>query len=245
MSRDMKVIAIPFAGGNKYSYKVIQNELPTTTEWVTIELPGRGGRFTENLMDTIEVMVEDLFSQIQPHIVGGDYMLYGHSMGTLLGYELTKKLIDSNLKLPSCLYFTGRGAPSTLVEEKVSGYPRHLFWEKVNEKGGLPKEILQNKELLDMYYDILRSDFKAIENYTYTTYRKPFPIPIHVCMGTEEIGGGKDKTTVESIKNWGNETIYPIYTETLEGDHFFILRHPRAIAQKICNTYELTEKEVC
>ncbi len=241
----MKVIAIPFAGGNKYSYKVIQNELPNTIEWITIELPGRGGRFTEDLMDTIEVMVDDLFNQILPHIQEGNYMIYGHSMGTLLGYELAKKLIDINQKLPNCLYFTGRGAPSTLVKEKVSIYPKHLFWEKVNEKGGLPKEILQNEELLDLYYDILRLDFRAIENYTYSANKKPFPIPIHVCLGTEEIGEGKDKTTIEDIKNWSNETTYELHPETLDGDHFFILKHPKAIVQKICRAYELIEQKVC
>jgi len=240
----MKIIAIPFAGGNKYSYRVIQNELPNTVEWITIELPGRGARFRENLIHTIPVMIEDLYNQITPHIQEGNYIIYGHSMGTLLGYELTKKLRDNNQNLPKCLYFTGRGAPSTPVKEKVSGYQKQLFWEKVNEKGGLPKEILQNEELMEIYYDILKSDFKAIEEYIYPTGQELFSIPIHICMGTEEVGEGKNQISISAVKNWGDETTSPIHCETLEGDHFFILRHPKAMAQKICSVYESAEQNV-
>ncbi|WP_062059828.1 thioesterase II family protein [Aquimarina longa] len=234
----MKIIAIPFAGGNKYSFKEISKCLPKDFEWITVELPGRGARFKEKLLDEVSIMVEDIFNQVQQHIKNEPYLIYGHSMGTLLGYELIKTLIRKDMHLPVCLFFTGRGAPSVITKKKISTFSKKLFWEEVNEMGGLPKEILEHKDLLELYYPILKADFCAIENYVYDDMNEPFPIPIFVCMGKEEIGEGKGKVSLERIKKWNEETLFPQTIQFLDGDHFFILKHPKAIAQKISNACE-------
>ncbi|WP_106795020.1 thioesterase II family protein [Aquimarina sp. Aq78] len=231
----IKIIAIPFAGGNKYSFKNISEFMSKDFEWITVELPGRGARFKERLLDEISVMVQDIFEQIYRHIKNEPYLIYGHSMGTLLGYELTKLLIQKNMRLPICLFFTGRGAPGAVSKKEISSLPEDLFWKEINEMGGLPKEILQHQDLLSLYYPILKSDFKAIENYTYYKIKKPLPVPLFVCMGKDEIGQREDKVSLDKIKKWNEETELPQIIQFLEGDHFFIFKDPRAIAYKISN----------
>lgn len=232
-----KIIAIPFAGGNRFSFKSLEKYVPQDLDWVTLESPGRGSRFSEKLLETIEELSEDLLDQLIPHIQNSDYMIYGHSLGTLLGYEVTKKIVQQNLKLPICLFFTGRGAPGyNRFQKKKSLLPKDLFWKEVSDIGGLPKEILAHEDLLDMYYPILKSDFKAIEDYQYHRMEKLFPIPIHICMGTEEIGDGEEKTSVGNMKAWENETNANCTFELLQGDHFFIFKHQKAVVQKIINT---------
>ncbi|KAA1244365.1 thioesterase II family protein [Aquimarina sp. RZ0] len=239
-----KIIAIPFAGGNKYSFKTLEDQVPDHLDWRTLELPGRGARFNEESLFTIPEMVEDLIAQLIPHIKTGDYILYGHSMGTLLGYELTKQIIQRKLKLPHCLFFTGRAAPSILLKEKKSVLPKIIFWEKVQEMGGLPKEILKCEELLELYYPILVSDFKAIEDYIYTPMEKPFSIPIYVCLGKDEIGEEKGKTKITDIKVWGDETIFPCTPELMEGDHFFIFRNQKKIVDKLSNIFRIHSNSI-
>ncbi|GAA3512779.1 mutanobactin A biosynthesis thioesterase MubT [Aquimarina addita] len=234
----IKIIALPFAGGNKQSYRDIEKLKPRNLEWITLELPGRGARFKEKLLDDLILMVNDLFSQIIMHIPKGDYIIYGHSMGTLLGYELVKKLIINNLPLPNCLFFTGRGSPETNSSEKTSTLPNPLFWKKIREIGGLTDEILECQELLDLYYPILKNDFKAIENYKYKKMNFQFPIPIHVCLGKDEVGTGNKKTSISEVENWGKETVFPVEPEFLNGDHFFIFKHPQLIMQKLCKAHE-------
>ena len=135
----MKIIAIPFAGGNRYSFKKLEKYVSSPIQWVTIELPGRGARFNEPILEDITTMVKDLFEQIKPHIEQETYMIYGHSMGTLLGYELTKMLIQKQCKLPECLFFSGRGAPKTAKFKGKSSLPKEEFWKEVEEMGGLPR----------------------------------------------------------------------------------------------------------
>jgi surfactin synthase thioesterase subunit len=239
MTTNNKVIALPFAGGNKYSFNSIEKHVPKKIDWITLELPGRGNRFKESLLDKVDHMVDDLLSEIMPHIQEGNYIIYGHSMGTLLGYELTKRIIKNKLKPPMYLFFTGRGAPGFMrFKNKKSALPKDIFWQEVNEIGGLPKEFFDHDDLLDLYFPIMKSDFKAIEDYEFNSMESPFLIPIHVCMGDEEIGEEEDKTPMISMKAWSKETSCSFSFELLKGDHFFILKHPKTIVQRISEAFE-------
>jgi surfactin synthase thioesterase subunit len=239
MATNNKVIALPFAGGNKYSFNGIEKHVSKKIDWITLELPGRGSRFKESLLDKIDHMVDDLLSQIMPHIHEGNYIIYGHSMGTLLGYELAKKITEKKLQKPMALFFTGRGAPGfTRFNNKKSLLPSPLFWEEVNKIGGLPKEILECKELLELYYPIMKSDFKAIEDYNYLPMEVPFNFPIHILMGKEEIGIGNEKTPLSGMKDWQNETSDNCTFELLDGDHFFVFKHAEPLAKRISEIAE-------
>lgn len=240
----MKIIAIPFAGGNRYSFKKLEKYVPSPIQWVTIELPGRGARFNEPILEDITTMVKDLFEQIKPHIEQETYMIYGHSMGTLLGYELTKMLIQKQCKLPECLFFSGRGAPKTAKFKGKSSLPKEEFWKEVEEMGGLPKELLAHEELLELNYPILKGDFKAIEDYKYQPMTSLFPMPLHVCMGEDELGTGADKVTIVSVKAWNEETEFPQKIQCMRGDHFFILQNPKEVVDRIVHAFREATKLV-
>ncbi|SEB35138.1 Surfactin synthase thioesterase subunit [Tenacibaculum sp. MAR_2009_124] len=234
----VRIIAIPFAGGNRYSFGDIEKHIVKKIEWITLELPGRGGRFKESLLTSVEEMADDLFQKIVPHILKeGEYIIYGHSLGTILGYELTRRIRSKGLKQPSCLFFTGRGAPGfERCSKKRSHLPKDEFWEEIDQIGGLPSDFFEHKELLDLYYPIMKSDFKAVENYEFKEMDKPFSMPIHICMGEDEIGEeDDDKTPLPSMKAWANESTAVCTFELLDGDHFFILNHSNTIADKIYN----------
>jgi surfactin synthase thioesterase subunit len=233
----MKIIAIPFAGGDKNAFRAFDKYIPKGIEWITLELPGRGRRFATPLLKSIEDATDDLFAQIKPHISNAPYMIYGHSMGTLLGYELTKRIRAEQLQMPVCLYFTGRGAPGAKEVEKRSSLPPDLFWDKVKKMGGLPEEILSHNELLELYYPILTSDFKIIEDYEHKELKDRLPVPIFVTMGTDEIGEEADQTTREQVNMWENETSKICNFSELPGDHFFILKHPELMVSKITRTF--------
>ena len=229
-----KIIAIPFAGGNKYSFNKIENHISQDFEWITLELPGRGGRFNESLFDNISEMVDDLYNNIQSHITQGDYVLYGHSMGAILGYELIKKLSENGWKLPITLFFTGKGAPEyNHLMDKKSMLPQDSFWKEIIKIGGMPKNVLDQKELLEVCYPIIKNDFKALENYVYTKMKIPFSIPIQILIGEEE------DILIDNVTAWANETNSICEVKIIPGDHFFVLEKAEMIAQRIMNVFEV------
>jgi surfactin synthase thioesterase subunit len=224
----INLICLPFAGGNKYSYQVFLKHVPSFIKLVPVELPGRSSRFNEPLLTKMDKIVDDVYMQVGP-LLDKPYAIFGHSMGTLLGYLLVKKIIREGRKQPIHLFFTGGIGPS--VRERES--PRYLmtkkeFFEKVKELGGLQDEILQDESLLDFIEPILRSDMQAIETYEYKE-SQPFDIPITVMIGVDE------KATREEAEAWKIETTSPVEVIQMPGNHFFIFQFDREIIKVIAS----------
>ena len=226
-----RIIALPFAGGNKYSYRTFEELIPNTYKWETIELPGRGSRIKEAPLTTINEQADDVFRQLKDNIEDSEYIIYGHSMGTLMGYELTKRLIQGGYKLPVCLFFTGRGAPSVEREKKISRYDKDAFWQELREMGGLPKDLLTHEELMDFFEPIIRADLRAVEDYQYQSMEKPFPIPIFVRTGDRE------PISEEKAQAWQAESSIPIQRRTMPGNHFFIFDHAPYIVKQLVEAH--------
>ncbi|KUJ59139.1 hypothetical protein AR687_24665 [Flavobacteriaceae bacterium CRH] len=240
LSTKLKIVAIPFAGGNKYSFNKIEKHISHDFEWVTLELPGRGDRFKEPLLDNISDMTDDLFHNIRQHIIKEEYILFGHSMGCILGYELIKKIAKNNLKLPLCTFFLGRGAPEhNRFKNNKSTLPQELFWEEIKKIGGMPNDFFNQKDLLDIFYPVLKNDFRAIENYSYSKMERPFSIPMNIIMGADEIGD-EEKTSIKEMKDWANETDAFCDFTIVEGNHFFINENSNIIAQKIMKAFDIS-----
>ncbi|WP_103866074.1 thioesterase II family protein [Aquimarina sp. I32.4] len=226
-SNETTIIALPFAGGNKYSYNMFEKLIPFNYKWETIELAGRGTRIREALISDMKVLVEDVYEQMESKIKTGNYIIYGHSMGALLGYLLTNKIIELGCKPPKFLFFTGRGGPSESEEKNISNYDSASFWEEVQKMGGLPDDILNNDELLGFFEPILRADFKAIEGYHYQPKNTTFNLPIYIRIGD------KEKISEQELMAWQNESKLPINTLIVPGNHFFILDQPDIILKQI------------
>lgn len=234
-----KIVAIPFAGGNKYSFNKIEQHLSPNFEWVTLELPGRGDRFNEPLLDNISHMVDDLYVKIHQHINKGEYILFAHSMGCILGYELLKRIGKNSLKLPFCTFFLGRGAPEhNRFTSKKSTLTQELFWEEIRKIGGMPEDFFNQKDLLEVFYPVLKNDFRAIENYNYFKMKKPFSIPMNIIMGEDEIGEEQEKTSIKEMKDWAYETDATCNFEIVQGNHFFFHEKSRIVAQKIMKAFD-------
>lgn len=239
-----KIIALPYAGGSKYCYRDFEASIPNDFEWVTFELPGRGNRINEDFLINIEDIVNDLFSKILPFIKSSEYIIYGHSLGTLLGYELVKKIIASNLSMPLFLFFTGRGAPNVVEKEKLADLDKESFWKKIKEIGGLPSGIIEDNELKSFFGPIIRSDFRIVENYKFIDLDAPLSIPIYIGIGNKELLGEEtEKVKWNHILEWQNITKHPIDVKFYDGNHFFILNHTQALVKEIVKTVALCRKE--
>lgn len=219
----MNLICLPYAGGNIYSYLGYAKLAPSYLNLIPIELPGRGVRMKEKLLRDIDQMVEDIFVQTQPHLNDKPYIIYGHSMGAILGYLLTKRILKEGMSAPRQLIFTGARAPSVRdLEQKRHLLSKDKFIAKLIEYGGSPDEILQDESIMNFFEPIIRADFEGVENYIYTA-SKPLNIPISIMIGKNE------PVTYEDAIAWQNETNLPIEVRQFEGGHFFILEHQEEI----------------
>jgi external thioesterase TEII len=220
MSEKINLVCLPFAGGNKYSYRPLFTESSTVFSTSTLEYPGRGTRIFEDLTSDIDKLVNDLFNQLKPILSKGNYALYGHSLGGLLTYLLAVKIRENKAELPKHIFITGASGPSapSRLTKKFHLYPQKEFIDEIIILGGMPDEILQDNAMLEFLEPILRNDFKVSETYVHQA-AEPLNIPFTVITCIDE------DLTAEEVLLWQNESIPAVDFIQLEGDHFFIMHH--------------------
>lgn len=139
------VFCFPFAGGSGYSYNGFK-KCAKNVRIQPIEIPGRGKRIVENLISDIELIADDAFAQIRNNL-GSPYAIYGHSMGSIIAYLTTVRIVDAALPKPMHVFVSGRGGP-VMEERDLPAYdlPRHQFFSKLKEMGGSPTDLLDDPD---------------------------------------------------------------------------------------------------
>jgi surfactin synthase thioesterase subunit len=234
----INLFCIPFAGGSKSAYHSYVSRARDVLTVIPLELPGRGSRYKESLLTDVYAMVDDLLRQIRPALEQ-PYALYGHSMGALLCYLLSARIIREEINGPIHLFLTGKGAPSVKAHgNALHLLPRDELVKELRRMGGTPDIVLSDNKLLDLFLPVIRADFEALENFRYEAPAN-LNVPITVITGSEET------ISAEGIEAWKLETCGQVETIVLPGNHFFIFEHVSEIIKLIAQTlysYNLKNK---
>jgi surfactin synthase thioesterase subunit len=235
----LNLVCIPFAGGNRYSYRPLLDLMPTQINVVPLEFPGRGCRSSESLLTDMGAIVNDLYARISEHTKHGNYAIFGHSMGGIVAYLLARKIHDYGDRGPVHVFITGAPAPSaaTRSDKRSHLLSKFEFIRFVNSLGGCQPGILDDEEMIDYLEPILRADCMAVETYK---HGQSFllNIPLTIITGQEEKFGSED------LFLWARES-YKIDFITLPGNHFFIFSSAEElleiINQKLSAYYGISE----
>jgi len=215
-----QLFLLHFAGGNCYSFQFM---IPLLREFdvIPIELPGRGKRSGESLLRNFNTAAKDVFEQICIRLTTGRFLIYGHSMGAYLGLEAAH-MLEKEGRSPAYLIVSGNAGPGTGDDRYIHLMDHENFIAELERLGGVPREVLENDELLAFFDPILRADFEIAEK-NGIERGSAIDAPLYAMMGSQE--EKKDR-----ICNWANFTRAEFTSEILDGDHFFIQRHSHRIA---------------
>lgn len=213
----MILFCLPYAGGSEAAYYKWKKNLHPSIELIPIELKGRGKRFNEIFYESLEEAVDDIFENIKDKIINNDYAIYGHSMGSLLSYELYYKIEQMGMKKPKHIFFSGYRAPSIIRQkENIYTLPDYDFMKTVMDLGGTPEELMKSQELLEIFIPIIRNDFKILETYKYKKRENKIECNVSV------LNGKKDTIKLDEILAWKNHVSKEFKIYNFEGNHFFI-----------------------
>lgn len=225
----MKIIALPFAGGSSISYQSLKQYFSKSYPVEVLEYSGRGYRAGGPLLTSMQAVVDDLFPVLLQKLASdSDYVLYGHSMGALVGLMLCRRLHEQGQPLPQRLIVSGKAGPAARHARNVILHQveKEAFWGEVFGIGGTPQELSESPDFREYFEPILRADFQAVETFCYED-AAPLPIPIQVLYGDQE---GLD---VAVIEKWQQESLLPISHRALPGNHFFIFDNAKTVAALI------------
>ena len=214
----MLLLTLPFAGGNETSYERFRPHLPEGWQMVAFTQPGKGSRITEPSLSDIHAIVECYLAQFD-EVVTGPYVIYGHSMGAMLAYLLTHRLLEQGKNLPQHLFLSSFPAPSHHHDRHRAAMTDQQFIAQMRTLGGLPPAVLAEPKLLQLILPMLRADISAIDGYRHME-REPLPVTMTVMFGSRETA------LMASVRDWQQETTLPVNIHRIEGGHFFIFEQP-------------------
>ena len=106
----MRLFCFPHAGAGASAYRDWEKELAADLHVCRVQLPGREERSGEPAFTHVSEIAEVLAKELQPWF-DRPFVFFGHSMGALIAFELTRKLRSVGAALPQHLFVTGRAAP--------------------------------------------------------------------------------------------------------------------------------------
>lgn len=225
----MKLFCIPYAGGSASFYSQWSSHIKGIAEIVPVELAGRGRRVHEPFYRTFEEALEDITSMIVPQLNGDSYAILGHSLGAILAYETIHQLKSRGYQEPEVAFFSGRSAPQVRDMDKtiVHLLPDDKFIQHVRELGGTPPQFFDNRELMDLFLPIIRSDFRLSETYLFKERNSKLRCDVNVFFGY------KDDTLSGDIKEWDQISDKACRYAGFDGDHFFIHSHTQPVLEAL------------
>ncbi len=227
----VRLLLLPFAGGSAQTYRGLIAKLPPWIEPLAPELPGRGTRFRDKLLGTIEQLADDVVARLGARLAGGArWAVLGHSMGALLAYEIARRAPREGWAEPLHLFASGRRPPHVPGDSLLHDLDREALVARLRDLGGLPPEVAEHEELMDLMLPLLRADLRADETYAPPT-EPPLSCPITALTGTSD-----DNVDREAASRWGELTTGPSRVVEIEGGHFFVQQAAGAVAETVART---------
>ena len=235
----VRLFCFPYAGGGASVFRTWSELLSQDIEVCPVQLPGREERLSERPFSDLLSLLGALVPALLPYL-DMPYAFFGHSMGTLISFELARYLHQMKYShMPVHLFVSGHAAPQ-IPDPDPPTYqlPEPEFIEALRQLKGTPEGLLQNTEFVQLLLPLLRADFALCDTYKYN-HHKPLPIPISA------FGGSQDpEVTHDGISAWRVQTSGPgeaknFRLRILEGDHFFI--HKQQVALLEALTQDLFE----
>lgn len=224
----VKLCCLPYAGGSATMYYRLSARLLPVADIFPLELPGRGMRFDERPLSSIQEMAADAARQIIAS-VRGEYALLGYSMGGWVAYEALRVLVAENR--PPRQVLLCASDPPTVKEESanISELPDDAFIQALIKMGGMPANTsAEDIEIIKTFLPYMRCDFRAINEYQPNI--ETFDVPAALIYSEAEI---------EMEDGWNDRFSRAPTRILMPGGHFFIHSHmerfTEALREVLCD----------
>jgi surfactin synthase thioesterase subunit len=221
-----RLICFHHAGGSPAAFREWPAALGGGVQLSAVHLPGRGRRFAESNATDFAALADAIASAVARD--GVRPLLYGHSMGALLAYEVAWRLCAGEGPLPLHLIVAGAVPPDQF---STGGWPAVEsdadLLRRLATLGGTPQAIIDNNDLMSIYLPILRADIALCASYCYC------PGPALPCPITALGSADDPEATLAALAGWGQYTTAGFTLRLFPGGHFFPATQLADVSQEI------------
>ncbi|GAA3487776.1 MULTISPECIES: thioesterase II family protein [Streptomyces] len=219
--RGVRLVCFAHAGAGTSAFRRWDTLLAGTARPEPRPLPGREARRRELRVTTRQALLADLHDLFSPQ-PAGPYVLYGHSLGGLIAYTLTRALHAAGLPLPALLA-VGACPPPGDAGELISAAeaPDHELLRVLEKFEAVPEDTVPGDVWHRLVLPVLRDDLRLAADLRAAALAPatggPVPLPLLA------VGGSTDALVpTETVRGWRAFTDGRFVHRTLPGGHFFV-----------------------
>jgi surfactin synthase thioesterase subunit/glycosyltransferase involved in cell wall biosynthesis len=220
-----RLFCFPHAGGGAAFFRNFREPLRNIAELAPVQYPGHENRRSENYAQSMQELVQSLATDLGPALAG-EYSFFGHSMGAIVAFELTRALRRQGLPQPRLLIASGARAPQFRRNYTPRPDPsREELLDEVRRLEGLP-----DPEMADLILPSLEADTALYRRYVYQE-EPPLALPIIA------VGGEHDPNVSEDhIRAWAEQTTASFAYQLMPGGHFYLRTEEPAFLEWLLRT---------
>ncbi|GGB95629.1 thioesterase II family protein [Pseudoduganella buxea] len=217
-----RLIGLAHAGGGSTLFAPWRGAFGPEVEVCPVVLPGREARMGEAPYRSMEALIGPLMEALLPEL-DVPFALFGHSMGSIVAFEVARRAEALGLPLRQLLV-SGRRAPHLRSRRPpVHAMENDAFLAAIGSLGGTPPQVLQDEQLFRTFMPSLRADFELNERYTPLTGRTL------LCDMAAFMGRDDTEVSETELMAWREVTAGRFSHSVLEGNHFYLLDQPQRL----------------
>ncbi|MEU3064644.1 alpha/beta fold hydrolase [Streptomyces subrutilus] len=224
-----RLVLLPHAGGNASFYFPFSQELAAHAEVLTVQYPGRQDRFGEDAPDSIHAMVDGVHRALEPWL-GQPLVLFGHSMGALVAFELARRLEADGATGLRGLVLSGRRSPLTHRPDAAPVRSDEELLAQLTSLAGTDPGLLADEGFREVILPALRADYRAVDTYRYApaSADAALRVPVSVLCGEQD-----PQVTVAEAMAWRELTGGAFTFRGFPGGHFYLTEHQDAVVRAL------------
>lgn len=226
----LRLFLFHHAGGSHLLYKDWEYAFPADWEVCLLDAPGRGRLHGVPLIDNSDGLVR-FFTEEILRWADRPFAFFGHSMGALVAYELTRHLQAEGRALPVWLGLSACGAPRSAGG--ATARARHLLTDSqlrewLRSVGGTPDALLDEDSLWRIFGPTFRNDFTLVDTWRPVLDAAPLHVPVSAFGGYNDPVVGR-----ECLAAWSEQAEHFLGLNMFAGGHFYLQDHHRAMTRRI------------
>jgi surfactin synthase thioesterase subunit len=235
------LICLPFAGAGASFFRD-WGEHATVLDIAPVQLPGREKRFTEppytDATQAADGLLDDVLELISASNGNGNEQrprpvaLFGHSLGAVLAYELTRRLVLADGITVTRLVVSGCPGPANQRSGHATGLADDQFLQRVREFAGYDHPAFADAEMRELLLPTLRADVQMHESYA-PADDTTISVPITAVVGAED-----PLVSTADAAEWGKATSLDFRLVEVPGNHMYLAGPPEPLVR-------LLEDEIC
>jgi medium-chain acyl-[acyl-carrier-protein] hydrolase len=212
----VRLVCFAHAGGGASSFNGWRRALPGWIELVRVQLPGREDRRDEPAHMRVDELIAELFPDVQA-LLDAPLVLYGHSVGSLIAFELIRELRRRGYPPPLAFLLSSRRAPHRALRDEhlLHSLPDDVLVGRVRELGGVLPGMLDDAKWRDHFLPRIRADLCLSDTYVYRDGPR-IDCPVHTFIGAHD-----NLVVREDWEAWAEHASGVFTRRVLPGGHFF------------------------